>query len=60
MGTCLFVLLMQDLGNATFHCSELLVDVMQELIQVRSIELTALDQDLQGGIEAIRRFQTRL
>lgn len=50
MGTCLFVLLMQDLGNATFHCSELLVDVMQELIQVRSIKLTALDQDLQREI----------
>lgn len=49
MGTCLFVLLMQDLGNATFHCSELLVDVMQEFIQVRSIKLTALYQDLRGG-----------
>lgn len=48
MGACLFVLLMQDVCDATFHCSQLLVHMVQELVQVRPIQLTALDQNLQG------------
>lgn len=57
MGTGLFVLLMQDVCDATFHCSQLLVHVVQELVQVRSIELTALYQNLQegSGIEPLGR-----
>lgn len=47
MGTCLLVLLMQDVCDATFHCFQLLVHMVQELVQVRFIQLTALDQNLQ-------------
>lgn len=46
--TYLFMLLMKDLCNVVLHCSELLIDVMQKLVEVRSIELTALYQHLQG------------
>lgn len=48
VSTCLFVLLMQHFCDVALHLSELLVDVKQELIQVRSIKLTALNQNLQG------------
>lgn len=47
--TCLILLLMQDLCDAALHRSELLIDVMQELHQVCSVQLTALHQHLQGG-----------
>lgn len=55
------MLLMQDVRDATFHGPQLLVHVMQELVQVRSIELTALNQNLQegSGIEPIRGFTDR-
>lgn len=45
----LLVLLMQDVSDATFHGSQLLVHIVQELVQVCSIELTALNQNLQVG-----------
>lgn len=38
---------MQDFCDVVLHSSELLVDVVQELIQVGLVQLTALYQDLQ-------------
>lgn len=46
--TYLMMLLMQDLRNIVLQTSKLMVDVMQELIQVCSLKLTALDQNLLG------------
>lgn len=41
-----FVLLIEHMGDVAFHRFELLVDVMQEVAQVRSLQLTSLYQDL--------------
>lgn len=43
----LLVLLMQDFCDVTLHSSELLIDAMQEVVQVSSVQQTALDQDLE-------------
>lgn len=48
------MLLMQDLRNVVLQTSKLLVDVMQELIQVCSLKLTALDQNLLGENKNVR------
>lgn len=48
MSTHLLMLLMEDLCDAALQSSELLIDVMQELNQVCSVQLTALYQHLQG------------
>lgn len=59
-GTGLFVLLMQDVCDATFHSPQLQVHMVQELVQVCPVQLTALNQNLQeeGAIEAFRGFRT--
>lgn len=38
---------MQDFCDVTLHSSELLIDAMQEVVQVSSVQQTALDQDLE-------------
>lgn len=43
----LLMLLMQNICNVVLHCSELVIDEVQELIQVCLIKLTALHQNLQ-------------
>lgn len=42
----LLVVLMQDLGDVVLQGPELLVDVMEEVVQVGFVKLTALDQHL--------------
>lgn len=50
--SCLIVLLLQDLSDAALYGSQLLIDLMQELLQIHTVQLTALNQHLIGRIMA--------
>lgn len=43
------MLLLKNLCYTVLHCSELLVDLMQELVQVCALQLAALYQHLRRG-----------